>query len=295
MTGKSTIDAIITSDISDRGAIDLLSDAVAESQGDSPSIAAAELLMEQVSPDDTVLILTGFPIPPTFMPETDGPPGAVSIARAVDRLLDANPIIACEAVAHQICAETSKAGGLSVVDREVALQSGQTVAVESFPTDRVAAADYAQDIIENISPAAVIAVEKVGSNQEGVYHNSAGLDVSAKTAKVDKLFNQLSEDTPIVAVGDGGNEIGMGVVAETVRGHIEYGAECQCPCSQGIAAVQTASVLVPATVSNWGAYGVTAAVEMMTDEVSGALHSAESLTPLSGLIRKRGYVICRNL
>jgi hypothetical protein len=233
---------------------------------------AAERLVDAVDPGDTVLVLTGFLIPPTMVQETDGPLGAVSIARAVDTALDANAVIACEPAAVDICEATATAGELSVLERSAAATSRRTVAVEPFPTDREAARSYVDRLLSD-GVAAVVAVEKVAPNREGVYHNMAGYDVSEETAKVDELYDLLPDDVLTISVGDAGNEVGMGLVQETVETEIKYGAECQCGCGAGIASDIETDVLVPATVSNWGGHAIAACLSSLTEVP--VLHDAE--------------------
>ncbi len=252
----------ITVDVGGRGTIEPITAAL--DADDPPPLRAAETLHEAVDAGDAVVVLTGFPIPPTMVPETDGPPGAAALAAALDRGLDADVVVACEPDAVDICAATANAAGLSVVDREAALGSQRTVAVEAFPVERAAAAEYARDVAA-LDPAAVVAVEKVGPNRAGVYHNMAGYDVSGATAKVGELYDRL-DGAPTVAVGDAGNEVGMGEVAAAVRDAIPYGETCQCDCGEGIACALGADVLVPAAVSNWGASAIAACLSLLVGD-----------------------------
>lgn len=257
------VEQLVTSDVGGRATIGTIREEAVQKQGRTPAMQAARLLADTVEVGDDVVILTGFVIPPTMEPETDGPPGAVSLARALDAGLNANPIISCDPNAIDACKATATAGGLSVQERRTARESARTVTVEAFPADREAAETYAEDLL-SLDPAAVIAVEKVGPNRAGVYHNMAGYDVSGETSKVDELYDRL-DDVPTIAVGDAGNEIGMGVVEERVRGDIEYGATCQCDCGDGIACTLSTDVLVPAAVSNWGANGIVTCLGHLLD------------------------------
>lgn len=259
----SVVEQLVTSDVGGRSTIEPIRDATAQEQGPTPAMEAAELLARTVDAGDDVVILTGFVIPPTMEPETDGPPGAVALARALDAGLDANPLISCDPNALDACEATATAGGLSVQERRVARESARTVAVEEFPADREAAETYAEELL-SLEPAAVVAVEKVGPNRAGVYHNMAGYDVSEETSKVDELYDRI-DDVPTIAVGDAGNEIGMGVVEERVREDIEYGRTCQCDCGGGIACTISTDVLVPAAVSNWGANGIVTCLGHLLD------------------------------
>lgn len=268
----TVIDDLVTTDIGGRATVYPISLASREQFGTNAPMRAAEALNDEVDPGDTVLVLTGFLIPPTMVQETDGPLGAVSVARAVDAGLDANAVIACEPTAVDICSATATAGELSVVDRETAAGSKRTVAVEAFPSDIEAAEAYVEDVLDELDPAAVIAVEKVAPNEAGVYHNMAGYDVSEQTSKVHKLYDAL-DDVLTIAVGDAGNEVGMGNVADTVREEIEYGETCQCPCGEGIASAIEVDVLVPATVSNWGGHAIAACLSTLVGQ--SILHSPD--------------------
>lgn len=248
------VDDLTTADIGGRGTVGPIAEATAAAQGPLPAMRAAERLADAVDPGDVVVVLTGFPIPPAMVPDSDGPPGAASLARAVDAL-GANPLVACEPAAVEVCEAAATAGGLRVLDRDACLESAHTAAVEPFPAEPAEADAYAGGLLD-LDPAAVLAVEKVGPNRAGTFHNMAGYDVGEATAKVDALYERLDGSVLTVAVGDSGNEIGMGVVEETVRSEVQYGEACQCECDAGIACATAADVLVPAAVSNWGAHAV---------------------------------------
>ena len=92
-------------------------------------------------------------------------------------------------------------------------------------------------------PAAVISIEAPGANDVGVYHNAGGLDVSALEAKSVVLWEKLRAlGVPSVAIGDLGNEIGMGKIADHIRSFVPFTAhgECSCGCKGGILAASTA-------------------------------------------------------
>ena len=79
-----------------------------------------------------------------------------------------------------------------------------------------------------------------------------GQDISQYTATLDYLF---TEDTPSVGIGDGGNEIGMGKLADVIP-TVPSLAE---PC------VTATTELVISSVSNWGGYGLVAALSKRSD------------------------------
>jgi hypothetical protein len=69
-----------------------------------------------------------------------------------------------------------------------------------------------------------------------------------------------------VGIGDGGNEIGFGKIYDTAREVVDYGKHCRCPCAEGIVTVTSTRHLYPVSVSNWGAYAVTAALAALTGQ-----------------------------
>jgi len=261
----SVVESLITADVGDRGTVGPIVGAMSrlDESGEPPVAAAATGLAETIDEGDTVVVLTGFPIPPGMVHETDGPAGAVSLARALDVGLGANVVLACEPTATDICAATARAGGLHVDDRAVAFEHDRALSVEPFPTEPEDARTYAADLLD-LDPAAVVAVEKAGPNRRGVYHNLTGRDISEHAAEVGPLYDRL-EDPLTVAVGDGGNEVGMGAVASEIREQIPHGDSCQCECGSGITCDITTDLLVPAAVSNWGAHGVVACLSVVLD------------------------------
>ena len=88
-------------------------------------------------------------------------------------------------------------------------------------------------------------------------------------APLDGLF--LLSHAPSVGIGDGGNEIGMGNVASGVAERLD-----RIPCI-----VQTDRLII-ATVSNWGALGLCAALGQLPTEAE--LMAAYELCAAAGLV-----------
>ena len=87
-------------------------------------------------------------------------------------------------------------------------------------------------------------------------------DVSAWTLPLDDLF--LGGGWKRLAVGDGGNEIGMGKLPRRLIGET-------VPNGEVIASVTSCDHLVVAGVSNWGAYGLMAALAVLKPEWRDAI------------------------
>lgn len=254
------ISDMITTDIGERDTIYPISSAARERQGENPAMEAAEQLNEVVDNGDTVLVLTGFLIPPSIVQETDGPVGAVSVARA----LNANAIIACKPTAVDIREATATAGELGVLDRDVASGTTRSVSVEAFPADRNSARTYVEELLAEVNSSAVVAVDKIAQTTEGVYNNIAGYEVSEKTAEFDVLYDEIPDETLTISVLDAGNEITMGLIQDLVQDEINYRTEYQCEYNAGIAADMETDLLVPATVSNCDDHAITACLSHVT-------------------------------
>ena len=189
-------------------------------------IAAREILSWKRG---TVLLTTGFYV--AGYAETDGPLGTMALAGAL-RKLGFFPVI----VTDRYCEGYFEA---------------EDIAVEYMDLD---ADDAAADaILEKYQPVGLISVERCGRDLNGIYANMRHVDISAGTAPCDALFLKALGTIPTIGVGDGGNEIGMGNVAEAVRTRLDL-----------VPAEVKADILVIATVSNWGAYGIVAALEQLT-------------------------------
>ncbi len=81
----------------------------------------------------------------------------------------------------------------------------------------------------------------------------AGKDITEYTAKIDYLFLE-QENT--LGLGDGGNEIGMGNLAQQIPGVDTLPDD---------PARTTVNKLVIASVSNWAGYGLVAALSRLSD------------------------------
>lgn len=259
-----------------RGIINQLYAAARERQGDQPlTMLAAQRLRQAVQPGGSVIITTGAGIRP-WLPkgETDGPPGAASLARALTLGLGARPIIVSEEPKLAPIDAACRAMGLLVDEpRTVRARTG-VVSVSAFPTDESLAGAEAERLLDEWSPQAVIAIEKLGPNAKGELHTLQGVNASAEAAKVHHLFTQAAQRGILtIGIGDGGNEIGCGVIYDDTRRIMPAGAVCQCPCGDGMATVVSTDVLAIGATSNWAAYGVSACLAFLLGDPS-LLHDA---------------------
>jgi hypothetical protein len=116
---------------------------------------------------------------------------------------------------------------------------------------------------------AVITVEKQGGNPAGVMHGISGVSRDGTRANVDGLMNRLNSTGKLtIGIGDGGNEIGFGKIYDAAKEFVPYATQCQCPCGKGILTVIGTTILYPVGVSNWGAYGLAAALALLTRDLT---------------------------
>ncbi|WAX55151.1 DUF4392 domain-containing protein [Jatrophihabitans cynanchi] len=270
------IDRLITIDFPRRGVIDLLYGAARAHHGGSLTLAAARLLHTRLSPGRVALIATGWldrPHVSRYIAETDGPPGAAALARALHFGLGAVPLVLTEEEIVPAVTAAVQAAGLRCVEPEQAVAASASAsplhaaAVVAFPTGTVAAEAMARQLLERYDVGAFAAVEKGGRNREGRVHTSRGHDTTDVLANIDAVLAACTErGVATIGVGDGGNEIGMGTIADRLRGRLRFADDCECGCGGGVVPGRATDVVVAATVSNWGAYGIAAALAVLLEQ-----------------------------
>jgi hypothetical protein len=251
-----------------RNVIVQLHEAACAAQGGGPlSMLAARQILATLGPGKTVFLTTGAG-DPRFLPagETDGPPGVAALALAIHAATGAVPLMFTEADFVENLAATTLAVGLGIRSPEHALTTGYTTAVLPL-TDDDSAEAQAVEYLDAYKPAMVISIEKLGPNPQGTAHTSTGTPAAANRARAECLFDEAARrGIPSLGIGDNGNELGFGLIADAVAKYKPNGARL---CTR----VKT-DVLVPANVSNWGAYAVEAALAAITGRPE-LMHSAD--------------------
>ena len=194
---------------------------------------AAQLILDNPG---TAIIVTGFYILDAGYAETDGPPGAVVIGSALNQL------------GYEVVHVTDRYAS-DIMDKT----GGDYSRVVEFPVvDDAASIEFAKGVIDDLNPSVVIAIERCGLTDEGKYRNMRGRDITDYNARIYHIFHA---DIPSVGIGDGGNEIGMGNLSEEVT---QVESLVKIPC------VTQTSKLMLASVSNWGGYGLAAALSELS-------------------------------
>jgi hypothetical protein len=232
--------------------------ASARSDGPPLTLTAATALLTTVKPADTVLLLTGAGGPPVLpRGEVDGLLGTAALARVLTFGCKANVIILTEdRVEHPLRAACAGAGLNFMSGDDPQMESA--IRFLAMPLEHDACRDQAERLLDD-GPTALVAIEKLAPNAVGVIHGSTGLNYDDVHGKPQYLVDGARQRGVLtVGIGDGGNEVGYGLIRDTVRAVMPAGAVCQCGCGDGTAAAVDTDVLVVAAISNWGAYGVAA-------------------------------------
>ncbi len=261
-----------------RGVVTPLYDAARAAAGGAMSFRAAQALQARVKRGDHVLVVTGAGTAP-WLPkgETDGPLSAAALARAVELGLGAKPILIGEERNLPSALAATEAAGLAVVDEATFGQRTGCALGVPFPLGLEAGRRVAEDLFARFSPACVIFVEKGGPNEKGMFHSILGTGRAPEAMANAQLLAELAaaRGALTIGIGDGGNEIGCGSIIEAVHRVQPFGRKCACPCGAGIATVTRCDHLVFASVSNWGAYAVAAALSGLLEKPY-VLHDTET-------------------
>lgn len=196
-------------------------------------------------PNPSVAVVTGFWIPTAVpaAPETDGPLGAVFLARALFAM---------------------GLGSWLLGERDVLKPHGAGLVFAGLPPNRLLTGERHSGALDGIwvNPAGstapfthLLALERVGPASDGRCYTMRGRDVTEQTLPAHHLFAPPARaDT--IGIGDGGNEIGMGRIPhDTIVKNIPNGdlIHCRVPTDH----------LIVCGVSNWGAYALAAGVYVL--------------------------------
>ena len=247
-----------------RGFIHKLNEVVENKYGSPSTLLAAKQIIERASKNDNVIISTGAGIVPWVVKgETDGPMGAAALGNVLNKGLALKPIFITEELNVDPIKASCEVLGLKISsDYEIFKKKDRAAFIRSFPYDDGESQKAAKEILDEYQPSMIVTLEKLSPNEKGIIHTVRGFDHTQSHAKVHHLINQaMRRDILTIGIGDGGNEIGFGVINKEVKDIIvPFGKRCQCPCQSGIAAVTKTDFLIVAAVSNWGAYGLEACI-----------------------------------
>ncbi len=290
MRVADAIDDFATLDLACLGVSQPLYTALQRRQPGPMCLGAADFMLQHLPESQgLVIIATGFPMG-GGVPETDGPIGAAMLARALHLSRGCDCIIITDKGWEEPMRAACIGAGLAPIP--VPEQGIETINylkpayIATVPREDDACHEAVDALLARKKPDLLIAIERPGKNVQGVYHGMNGRPLTGFVADLDYLFHRGRESgVPILGIGDGGNEIGMGLLLRDLPDFLPQARDCGCPCKGGTAAALSADHLVTASVSNWGATCIVAALALRLQNIE-ILHEPEQ--------EQRAIELCAN-
>lgn len=193
---------------------------------------AAELLHNSTR----FVLVTGFPITGMNIGETDGPIGTTALAAALQKA-GKQVWIATDPMSDNLVGACCDCLGLR--------QNFPPVFVASIALDQ--GKEGCDALLELAKPDLIITLERPGKGRDGHFHNMRGQIIDHMAADTDSL---LEAGIPVISIGDGGNELGMGNYFDIIGQHVNHG--------ELIAAEKCCTVPLAAGISNFWGWGLSA-------------------------------------
>lgn len=231
-------------------------------------------LQEALQEITGVVILTGFPVRlglHNFTGETDGPLGAANLAFAFESIGVPVWLLTDEEAYWVVNAAVTRRGCKC-----------RPLMLPKYEADEFIAAQ-----LDAIKPSHVLTIERPGKARDGHYHNMRGGIIDAMFVDASSIIEAARErGITTISIGDGGNEIGMGALAETIEKYVPHG--------EAICAREVADIALISGVSNWWGWGVSALLSRMyginllpsDDMERGMLHEMVLAGSVDGCTKK---------
>ena len=184
---------------------------------------------------NSIFIITGFCLP-SGLPESDGIAGSIVLANV---LIGSGFKVS---IITDYCSMEPIKKCLDFVETKCSV-----CVVPAGEEER-----YSSQLLSSFTPAHMFAIERPGLADDGKMYSMTGKAVNESVPVMDNLVVLARKNNiPVTAVGDGGNELGMGKIKKFVENEI--------PNGKLVSAVFPADYLIMATVSDWGAYALASA------------------------------------
>jgi len=197
---------------------------------------------EQLLAAQRVILVTGFCIRAALIGENDGPPGTLALAAALRQLGKEVYLVSDRHSTGLLAA------GASVL--------GAPLATLELSLEQVEADAQIDTLLASFAPTHVVAIERPGNAIDGHRYSMRGEALDDLVPSADHL---LQPTTPrhyrTIAIGDGGNELGMGSLRASLMPHVQHG--------ELIFSATSADDVIPSGISNWGAYALVAALSLL--------------------------------
>ncbi|NBI71437.1 DUF4392 domain-containing protein [Clostridiaceae bacterium] len=182
------------------------------------------------------ILLTGFPVrlpDGSIVGETDGPSGTANLAYA---LLETG------------CRVSVVTDFVSLPLLEAALAL-RVPSAELIVLPQNEPEPFIKELVQRVKPTHFISLERPGKAQDGHYHNMRGEQIDDMLTDSAAFLSEAKKaGATTIAIGDGGNEMGMGAF----RAEIAAGVAC----GETICAREAADLTLAGGVSNWWGWGI---------------------------------------
>jgi hypothetical protein len=222
-----------------------------------------ESCVMELNESDTIVVVTGFAIKDTNIGETDGPPGALALAYALEKLGKSVIII------------TDKYSEVFLKDGVNLLGLSSELVIFEDKKEK----EQAEEIINKYKPSHIIGIERPGRGIDNRCYSMLGEDITKYCPNTDLLFVKAKENNiSTSAIGDGGNEVGMGKIRDFVTRYVNKG--------NIICADFATDNLIISGVSNWGAFGICAGLSIINNNM--IMYDEELYEKISTEMLKKG-------
>lgn len=192
-----------------------------------------------------VILLTGFPVrlsDGSFVGETDGPPGTANLACTLLEL-------GCEV--HVV----TDAASYGLMKAALSLRAPKA-SLSLLPAEKPE--DFIRTFVHTIAPSHFISLERPGKASDGHFHNMRGEIIDDLVSDSSTFLTETKKSGAVtIAIGDGGNEMGMGYYSRQIRANV--------PSGDLICTKDSADLVLTCGVSNWWAWGLTACLSHESD------------------------------
>ena len=187
--------------------------------------------------------MTGFCIRDAMIGENDGLSGSLALADALRRLgkdvmllTDRHSIALLEAASPLF---------------------GDSLPIALLSQDQARADGEIDNLLDTFSPTHVVAIERPGNAPDGHRYSMRGEILDDLVPAADRLFSPpFTRLHTTIAIGDGGNELGLGALRERLKQHVAHGELVFC--------ATPADYVIAAGTSNWGAHALVAALSLLS-------------------------------
>lgn len=202
--------------------------------------SASQLLRNQ-----RILLITGFCVLDAMIGETDGPPGALVMGHAL-HLLGKEVAYVTDEFSFNILQQ-----GM----RKYPLTSHKPI----FTITKEGSDEEIITLLTHYKPDHVVSIERPGMASDGNSYSMRGEMLNHIIPQFDMMFHPPFDRSYVTtAIGDGGNEMGLGALHEQIK--------LSVPQGDLIASSTIADYVIPAGISNWAGYAMAATLSLLAEK-----------------------------